>query len=31
MDMGFSEDDAKAALQKNDFDIERSINYLLSK
>lgn len=31
MDMGFSEEDAKMALQKNDFDIERSVNYLLSK
>jgi ubiquitin-conjugating enzyme (huntingtin interacting protein 2) len=31
MDMGFSEEDAKLALQKNDFDLERSVNYLLSK
>jgi ubiquitin-conjugating enzyme (huntingtin interacting protein 2) len=31
MDMGFSEEDAKMALQKNDFDIEKSVNYLLSK
>ena len=31
MDMGFSEEDAKMALQKNDFDLEKSVNYLLSK
>jgi ubiquitin-conjugating enzyme (huntingtin interacting protein 2) len=30
-EMGFSEDDAKLALQKNGFDVERSINYLLSR
>jgi ubiquitin-conjugating enzyme (huntingtin interacting protein 2) len=31
MEMGFSEEDAKQALQKNDFDLEKSVNYLVSK
>jgi len=31
IDMGFSEEDAKLALQKNGFDIEKSVNYLLSR
>jgi ubiquitin-conjugating enzyme (huntingtin interacting protein 2) len=31
MDMGFSEEDAKIALQKNGFDLEKSVNFLLSK
>lgn len=30
-DMGFTEDEAKLALQKNGFDVESSINYLLSR
>lgn len=30
-DMGFSEEDAKLALQKNGFDTEKSVNYLLSR
>jgi ubiquitin-conjugating enzyme (huntingtin interacting protein 2) len=30
MDMGFDEESAKLALQKNGFDLEKSINYLLS-
>ena len=30
MEMGFDEEVAKLALQKNGFDIEKSINYLLS-
>jgi hypothetical protein len=29
--MGFTEDDAKLALQKNGFDVERSVNYLLTR
>ena len=29
--MGFSEEDAKNALQKNFFDVEKSINFLLNK
>ncbi len=29
-EMGFSEEQAKAALEKNGFDIERTVNYLLS-
>jgi ubiquitin-conjugating enzyme (huntingtin interacting protein 2) len=31
MDMGFSEEDAKVALQKNAFDLEKAVNFLLSK
>lgn len=31
MEMGFSEEDAKMALQKNGFEVERSVNYLLSR
>lgn len=31
IDMGFSEEDAKQALQKNGFDIEKSVNYLLTR
>jgi ubiquitin-conjugating enzyme (huntingtin interacting protein 2) len=31
IDMGFSEEDAKLALQKNGFDLEKSVNYLLSR
>lgn len=31
MDMGFSEEDARKALQSNEFDLERSINSLLNK
>jgi ubiquitin-conjugating enzyme (huntingtin interacting protein 2) len=31
MDMGFSEEDAKIALQKNGFDTEKAVNFLLSK
>lgn len=27
--MGFSEEQAKIALEKNGFDIERTVNYLL--
>jgi ubiquitin-conjugating enzyme (huntingtin interacting protein 2) len=30
-EMGFSEEDAKLALQKNGFDMEKSVNYLLSR
>lgn len=29
--MGFSEEDSKMALAKNNFDIEAACNYLLSK
>jgi hypothetical protein len=29
--MGFSEEDAKIALQKNGFELEKAVNYLLSK
>jgi hypothetical protein len=28
--MGFSEDQAKTALEKNGFDMERTVNYLLN-
>lgn len=31
MEMGFSKDDAKYALQNNGFDMEKSVNYLLSR
>jgi ubiquitin-conjugating enzyme (huntingtin interacting protein 2) len=31
IDMGFSQEDAKLALQKNGFDIEKSVNYLLTR
>jgi len=31
MDMGFSEDDAKLGLAKNNFDIEAALNYLLNR
>jgi len=31
MDMGFSEDDAKLGLVKNNFDIEAALNYLLNR
>jgi hypothetical protein len=31
MDMGFSDEDAKIALQKNGFDLEKAVNFLLSK
>jgi ubiquitin-conjugating enzyme (huntingtin interacting protein 2) len=31
MAMGFTEEDSKIALQKNGFDIERSVNFLLSR
>ncbi len=30
IEMGFSEEHAKEALEKNGFDIERTVNYLLS-
>jgi len=30
MDMGFDEESSKIALQKHGFDLEKSINYLLS-
>ena len=29
--MGFSEDQAKVALEKNGFDTERTVNYLLNE
>jgi hypothetical protein len=28
--MGFSEEQAKSALEKNGFDMERTVNYLLN-
>jgi hypothetical protein len=28
--MGFSEEQAKTALEKNGFDVERTVNYLLN-
>jgi hypothetical protein len=31
MDMGFSEDDAKLALGKNNFDVENAVNFLLTR
>lgn len=31
MEMGFSEEDAKLALQKHGFDLEKSVNELLSR
>jgi len=31
MDMGFSEDDAKLGLAKNNFDLEAACNYLLNR
>jgi ubiquitin-conjugating enzyme (huntingtin interacting protein 2) len=31
MDMGFSEEDAKVALQKNGFETDKAVNFLLSK
>ena len=31
MDMGFSEEDAKLALGKNNFDVENAVNFLLSR
>jgi len=30
LEMGFTEDQAKIALEKNGFDIEKTVNYLLS-
>lgn len=30
VEMGFTEDQAKIALEKNGFDIEKTVNYLLS-
>lgn len=30
VEMGFSEDQAKTALEKNGFDQERAVNYLLN-
>lgn len=31
MEIGFSEEDANLALQKNAFDLEKAVNYLISK
>lgn len=31
MEMGFSEEDAKLALSKNNFELESAVNFLLSR